>query len=262
MRKINFITGVFSLFFIVSDGNAMSSTPQNPWAGQITNFMGSMPDNTQGYKVLSYPIKVMSGKKEQGFYYSQYVFFKHPGDQNAAYYMGIQPWGDNQAKVIFSVFGANVEKQDPKCTDEADHKNGSSCYAFMPFEYDVEYKFIATLVSSTSSGNIWEGYAVNTVSNDARRIGSWKTPTAWGLLSGKSIGFIEHFLSIENCSLLPATSALFGPGVGSVSTAESVTGKLTAAYSAISEPCKGKIPFSSTIQADGSLLVRQDKGIN
>ncbi|WP_158783453.1 hypothetical protein [Pantoea sp. BAV 3049] len=262
MGLIRLLTGLFFIVTISTSCSTITLASQGSWAGQIINFTGSMPDNAEGYKTLVYPIKVLSGKKEKGFYYSQYVFFTHGGTGNGAYYMGIQPWGDNQAKVIFSVFGPNVVKQDDKCTSEADMKSGSSCAAFMPFEYDVEYKFIATLASSSSSGNIWEGYAVNTASNEARRIGSWKTPAAWGLLSGKSIGFIEHFLSVENCASLPATTALFGPGVGSISSTESVTGKLNIAYSAISDPCKKKLPFKSTIQTDGSLLVVQDKGMN
>ncbi|MGE9552021.1 DUF3472 domain-containing protein [Erwinia amylovora] len=262
MKVLRLIMGLSLLISVCTACNATSHASQEPWAGQITNFTGSMPDNLEGYKTLVYPIKVISGKKETGFYYSQYVFFKNGRTGNGAYYMGVQPWGNNQAKVIFSVFGSGVEKQDDRCTAEADRKSGASCFAFMPFEYGVEYKFIATLVSSSSSGNIWEGYAVNTVSNEARRIGSWKTPVAWGLLSGNSIGFIEHFLSVENCASLPATTAIFGLGVGSVSTTESVTGKLNIAYSAISDPCKNKLPFKSTIQTDGSLLVVQDKGIN
>lgn len=231
------------------------------WAVHVTNFTGEITDKPhQGFTTLIYPIKIISGPTRTKFYYSQYVSFTHARDREA-YYMGLQPNSSGKASVLFSVFGQGVRPIDNNCTGEADGGDGSSCIKVIRgFKFNKTYRFIATLEGHTSKENTWAGYVIDAATGVKTRIGSWATPTSWGYMSGKSIGFIEAFVGIKSCNEIPATSAWLGSGVGKTDSGIAYYGKMNRAYG--TGVCNGKVPFSSRVDERDGLTIIQSQGID
>ncbi|MGF6189562.1 DUF3472 domain-containing protein [Serratia sp. 2723] len=246
------------LLVLTTAFNAPIANAEKMWAVHVTNFTGSMPNANVGYKIMKYPITVESGPNMKKFYYSQFGYFSKSGAEGGAYYTGIQPQGNNRATAVFSVFGKGVKKVSSWCTGEADGAAGATCLINVPFSFGTTYDFTATLVKQSVTGNTWEGYMTNTTNKATYKIGSWITPSSWGLLTGKSIGFIEDYSGINGCRDIKPTVAAFGAGVGTLSDGRVDIGIINKPYAV--GACKDKVPYNSTVSQ--ILTVSQANGVN
>ncbi|WP_333676132.1 hypothetical protein [Dyella sp.] len=256
MKRLTKLSIIASTFAMAGVAQAGFSSVQ--YGVHITNFVGGMSGGLNGFTELTYPITVLSGPVDRAMYYSQYIYFKNHTAKNEAYYYGIQPQGNGEALLIFSYFGEGARVIDrAHCSEGADYGNGITCNTVkVPFSLGTTYDFTATLVSGTSAENVWEGYVKDTKTGIVTKIGSWSTPAALGYLSGESIGFIEYYTGLRSCAEIPATTAIFGPGMGSLNNGAPVFGVVANAYGV--GVCNGKVMFSSyPLQGGGQEIVQQ-----
>nr|WP_174505497.1 DUF3472 domain-containing protein [Acinetobacter sp. Marseille-Q1620] len=247
MRKL-IIASTLTTLSLFSINHASAGFDKKQWAVHLLNFTGEIPNKpAKGFKTLTYPIKVVTGTDDRKTYYSQYINFNVPTQKRYAYYVGIQPQENNEAQVIFSVFG-DAKKIDAECSGSADGGAGSSCSKRVTYKKGVTYNFIADFDKEENNYNYWSGYVVDTSTNTKTRIGRWATPIAWEYLSGKSIGFIEIYTGINSCNEVIPTSAFFEGGIGELGNNVQSRGIINAAYDV--GVCKGKFNFNSTNPAE------------
>lgn len=235
----------------------------------ITRFEGTTKDNAGPYISKTYPITIETEYNEKRFYYAEQGYFEHPTKDDEIYYTGIQPQGDGTARVLFSLFGGNGARilDTKNCRGGADDLpiGGVTCAnVIIPFAAGVTYNFTVSLIQHTDKENSWKGVVEDTSTGEVTQIGSWATPASLGYFTGRTVGFVEDYSDITNCSEDPPTTVVFGGPVSYTENSQvaykTILGK--AEYSKVNGICENKIKFTSTQLPDGGLRIEQQQGVD
>ncbi|WSP36777.1 ricin-type beta-trefoil lectin domain protein [Streptomyces sp. NBC_01244] len=204
---------------------------------------------SSGLTNITFPLTVHSGTAHQsGLYFAQMYSF-----QNNRAYIGLQPRinkdGKERLRGVFSVFGDGTSTADPNCSSGADGGSGVSCGV----EFNAAYGHKYNLKVARTGTNTWTGTATDSVTGTSTHIGTYKLASGSGNLKGYESGFVEYYLKIPSCSMMPRTDVDF---LGPTSTdAGGLTGT-SKAYDEYQGDCIGKAQYQVTPVGNGARVTR------
>ncbi|MEV4937634.1 RICIN domain-containing protein [Streptomyces zaomyceticus] len=209
----------------------------------------SIPDTpTAGLTNITFPMTINSDTAHQsGIYFAQqFSFATNLG------YTGLQPRADVAGKErlrgVFSVFGEGASSTHTNCSSGADGGAGVSCGV----EFDAVYGHKYDLKVSKTGTNTWTGTAIDTVTGTSTQIGTYTLANGSGDIRGSQGGFVEYYLSIPSCSLMPRADGVLG---GPTSTdAGGLTGTSRAKYEY--SDCVGTSNYAAQNDGDGTHVTR------
>ncbi|KAH9483431.1 hypothetical protein JR316_0002899 [Psilocybe cubensis] len=201
MKLSNPISAVASLLCLIPASLALIATE---WT--VSNVPGT------GLKDITFPLTIAEADHIEGYYFAQQFGFV---GQNDVGYTGIQPRPDNGGQSVlhgvFSSFIAGTSTNDPNCTPGADGGPGVSCSVEWNGVYGRKYNFEV----KTAGSNVWVGTAIDTVTRQRIRIGSYTLPAGTQGITGSQVGFVEWYPwngyePPNHCQRLPYQRTIFG----------------------------------------------------
>ncbi|GAA4424868.1 ricin-type beta-trefoil lectin domain protein [Actinokineospora soli] len=221
---------------VVGGNVSISWSIPNPPSGGLTN--------------ITYPMTVNPATAHQdGIYFAQQFAFQ---SDRVAGYTGLQPRRDSggatRMRGVFSIFGEGTSTSHPNCHTGADGGPGTSCGVEFTAVYGREYHLKVVRTGTDT----WTGTAVDAVTGSSVQIGSWRLPAGTGNLRNWHGGFVEYYLAIPSCSLMPRSDVVFGGPTSTDAGGLRGTSKADEEYGG----CVGESDYRSATVGAGTHVTR------
>ncbi|MCX5208430.1 RICIN domain-containing protein [Kitasatospora sp. NBC_00240] len=204
---------------------------------------------SSGLTNITFPITVNSATAHQGgiYFAQQFSFGSNVG------YIGLQPRlnqdGKERLHGVFSVFGDGTSSADANCKPGADSGSGVSCGV----DFDAVYGHKYNLKVARTGTDTWTGTATDSATGTSIHIGTYTLAPISGNLGRYQAGFVEYYLQVPDCAMMPRSDAVFG---GPTSTdAGGLTGKSTA-NSEYGGDCLGQANYQAAQSGNDAHVTR------